>query len=134
MKWALVILCLFATTQIYAQTTYTGCVIYEASGAPRTYTPMYTSATGSTTSCNGYTVQVYNSTPATQVLDSYCSIAPPLANASPALKRDCIVGGACGLVKTLTLYLCPIDGVEIFLLALACVAMVYRMRNNLRFT
>ncbi|GGH03715.1 MULTISPECIES: hypothetical protein [Pedobacter] len=111
----------------YAQTTYTGCVIYQHNtGLPRTSDPIYTDVAGGSGSCNGYTVTFYSSTTNSKSLDSYCSITPPLANASSESAgngdpnyRNCSVNGQCGIIRTVTVTECPIDDSAIMLFA-AC--------------
>jgi hypothetical protein len=108
-KIAMVILSMVFLVSLAVQgQTVIGCVIYEASGVPRLSAPIATSATSSFTSCNGFTVQVFSPS-ATGPLDGFC-FNPSLPNASPALFRNCIVGSACGIIKTITVVNCPIDG------------------------
>lgn len=122
-KTSLFFLCMMTLLSLIAQAqTYTGCVIYEASGDPRVSDGIYTTSLGTTSSCNGYTVQNYSSTPATSALSSYC-YTPALDNASPALFRNCVTAGRCGIIKTITIVNCPVDDYIIYLtLALSALA------------
>ncbi len=122
-KISLLVLTIMTLLSLKAQAqTYTGCVIYEASGDPRVSDGIYTTSLGTTSSCNGYTVQDYSSTPTTSALSGYC-YTPSLDNATPALFRNCVTAGRCGIIKTITIVNCPIDDYTLYLtLALAVVA------------
>ena len=108
--------------------TYTGCVIYEASGDPRLSDGIYTTSLGSTSSCNGYTVQNYSSTPTTGALSSFC-YTPTLSNASPALYRNCVTGGRCGIITTITIVNCPIDDYIVYFALTLSVAAISMLRK-----
>lgn len=123
-KFLLIFILSIIALSTYAQTTYTGCVIYEHnSGLPRTSSPIYTNVAGGSGTCNGYTVTYYSSTTSSKNLDNYCSISPALANASSengdANYRNCSMNGQCGVIRTITVIDCPIDDLAIILFA-AC--------------
>jgi hypothetical protein len=125
--WSLVVL---TNLNSNAQ-TITGCVIYEHGGTPRVTSYIYTSASSSYTSCNGYSVQVYSSSAGTGPLNTLC-YTPDLPNASPALYRNCVVGSACGIIKTITIVPCPLDDYTLYLLfALAFTGLFAIRKTNL---
>lgn len=118
----------------FAQTTYIGCVIYEGSGAPRTYTPIYTNTAGGGGNCNGYPVTYYSDVTNAKRLDSYCSIVPSLSTAQAiggnSQYRNCAVNGQCGIIRTITVTECPIDNLEIILLVVLAGFGVYFIRSS----
>lgn len=125
----MILICLMAVGSLKAQAqTITGCVIYEASGVPRLTAPIYTGAPSGTTSCNGYTVQVYASSPSVGPLNTIC-YTPTLPNASPALFRNCVVNGACGIVKTITVVTCPIDDYAAYMILILSTVGVFFIRK-----
>ncbi|WP_124558436.1 hypothetical protein [Pedobacter sp. KBW01] len=99
-----------------------GCVIYYGGG---TYgTVVYTSPAGTTSSCNGYTVDVYNGSPSTTT--SAC-----INNPTPDNYRQCIVGSSCGVLIQNYITTCPLDE-NIFLLLIALGAFgYYRLKKGL---
>jgi len=101
----------------------TGCVIYYGGGAYDNV--VHTSPTGATSSCNGYTVDVYNSSPSTTT--SACLNTPtPDDN-----YRQCIVGSSCGVLIQYYITTCPLDE-NIFLLLIALGAFgYYRLKKGL---
>lgn len=95
----------------------TGCIIYYGGG---TYdSVIYTSPAGTTSMCNGYTVDVYNNSPFTPVT-STC----PKNNPSPDNYRQCIVGSSCGVLYQNYITSCPLDE-NILLLLIAAGALGY---------
>ncbi|MNI41070.1 hypothetical protein D3C87_508180 [compost metagenome] len=99
-----------------------GCVIYYGGGAYDNV--VHTSPTGATSSCNGYTVDVYNSSPSTTT--SACINTP-----TPDNYRQCIVGSSCGVLIQNYITTCPIDE-NIFLLLIALgVFGYYRLKKGL---
>lgn len=94
-----------------------GCVIYYGGGAYGAV--VYTSPTGATATCNGYTVNVYNNTPFTTITNT-C----PKNNPTPDNYRQCIVGSSCGVLLQNYITACPLDG-NIFLLLIAVAATGY---------
>ncbi len=114
----------------FAQTTYTGCVLYDNAGNPILTYSIYTGSSGSGSSSfcgnnatytnltNGY---YYDGS--AKPLNSYCSISPSLTISGDKKFRNCHVftpsGVACGILKTITVVECSIDNLNIVLVMLS---------------
>lgn len=121
---AIIILCF----SYQAQADITGCVIFEDSGAPRLGGNIYTSGTGGYTKCNGYDVEIFNSSPSTGPINTIC-YTNPLGNASPPKWRNCVVGTQCGII--ITLIECPVDNYLGYLMPiLSIVGVLYIKRKQ----
>lgn len=114
---------LFSISSVsYAQN---GCVIVYGPGSAGTV--VYTSSKGTFSTCNGQTVENYNTSPSVP-LAAGCQWNPYPAT-SPATLRNCIVNGSCG-VKNNYAQLCPIDDYAWILMVAAGVFGFYRMRKQ----
>ncbi len=106
----------------YAQN---GCVIVYGPGSAGTV--VYTSSKGTTTTCNGQTVENFNTSPSV-ALASGCQWNPYPATA-PATLRNCIVNGSCGVKNNYT-QLCPLDDYVWILIVIVSGLGFYLFRNR----
>lgn len=114
-----------------AQYLFSGCVLYNSSGAPILSEFMYVISTGrtTTTGCNGKSVMKYNTTARIGPLNLVCHF-PTIPKATPSNFRNCIVGTQCGIIRSFDITDCPIDGyVGYLFLPLAVVAVFYIRKN-----
>lgn len=106
----------------YAQT---GCVIVYGPGSAGTV--VYTSSKGTTSTCNGQTVENFNTSPSVN-LAAGCQWSPYPATA-PATLRNCVVNGSCGVKDNYTQQ-CPIDDYAWILLVIAGGFGLYTIRHQ----
>ncbi len=123
--WTILVL---MTSMVGHAQTVTGCVIYEGNGTPRMSAPIYVTATGSTTGCNGYTVRIYQNA-GSAPLSTYCINIP---NISPALRRDCVVGTECGNIRTVDLsgIDCDLDNSVLYIVVASLMVGMFFIRRR----
>ncbi|KQC01858.1 hypothetical protein [Pedobacter sp. Hv1] len=127
-----VLLCLFIAILMKTNAqTITGCVIYNSDGTPRLSAPMYTLGASALAACNSSIVQIYVSSPATAPLNTFCYLPNPMPNA-PSSARNCMVGGNCGIIRTINIVPCPLDDYACYMILPLAVVGTFFIRKRVR--